>query len=314
MFLAQVQQVKALVPQRRLRVLMRRTDGPGWLYLVRHIGWLAVTGGIVWQAIGTAWLVPAMSLHGIGIVHLFSAQHEFAHRTAFRTRMLNDVFGNLFGFIILLPHVYFRWEHTDHHTYTQVADRDPQLIPQPKSLWQYFWYLSTIPYWLGFLKPFVRHVIGNVSPKERRFIPATETWKVVWEARAMLATYAGLLALSLWLRTEALWFYWLGPRLLAEPFMRFIRMTEHVGRPVNEPDLLQNSRTCIVWAPLRWLAWNMPFHAEHHLSPGVPFHALPALHRDLRGVPRPITGGYHGAHREILGRILHADAVTVSPS
>jgi fatty acid desaturase len=228
--------------------------------------------------------------------------------------VLNDVFGNLFGFIIMLPHVYFRWEHTEHHTYTQVSGRDPQLISQPKSLWQYLLYLSTIPYWLGFLRPFVRHVIGIIPPNERRFIPATETWKVVWEARAMFVAYAGLLIVSLWLRTEVLWFYWLGPRLLGEPFMRFIRMSEHVGRPVNEPDLLQNSRTCIVWAPLRWLAWNMPYHAEHHLSPGVPFHALPALHRELRAVPRPITAGYHGAHREILGRVLHADAVAVSPS
>ena len=28
--------------------------------------------------------------------------------------------------------------------------------------------------------------------------------------------------------------------------------------------------------------WNMNYHAEHHLSPMVPFHALPALHEVVK--------------------------------
>ena len=27
--------------------------------------------------------------------------------------------------------------------------------------------------------------------------------------------------------------------------------------------------------------WNMPYHAEHHAYPSVPFHALPQLHKAL---------------------------------
>jgi len=26
-----------------------------------------------------------------------------------------------------------------------------------------------------------------------------------------------------------------------------------------------------------YLFWNMPYHAEHHMLPAVPFHALPGL-------------------------------------
>jgi fatty acid desaturase len=312
MSLAQIQQVKALVPQRRLRQLMQRENLPASLFLLRHLILLALTGVLVRAAMGTAWLVPAMTLHGLGIVHLFSAQHEFAHRTAFRTRALNDILGWLFGLLIMLPHVYFRWEHTDHHTHTQDTKRDPQLIPQPRSLGAYLLYLSTIPYWLGFLRPFVRHFCGILKPEETRFIPATERWKVIWEARAMFALYLTAATLSLSFHSSAILFYWLLPRLLAEPFMRYVRMTEHVGRPVNNPDLLQNSRTCLVWAPLRWLAWNMPYHAEHHLSPGVPFHALPALHEELRHVHRRIWYGYHAAHKEILFQARHAAPLPAS--
>jgi len=212
----------------------------------------------------------------------------------------------------MLPHVYFRWEHTDHHTYTQDTKRDPQLIAQPHSIWGYFLYLSTIPYWLGFLRPFTRHFFGIIRNEEARFIPATERWKVIWEARAMLALYAAAAAYSVALHTPALLVYWLIPRLLAEPFMRYIRMTEHVGRPVNNADFLQNSRTCLVSAPLRWLAWNMPYHAEHHLSPGVPFHALPALNGELCRVRRSIWHGYRAAHKEIFRRALHVAPISAS--
>ena len=304
MSLGQIQQVKALVPRRRLRQLMQRADRPAWLFLLGHTAFLTLTGYLVWSAWGTAWIVPAMLLHGLGIVHLFSAQHEFAHRTAFRTRELNDLFGSLFGTLIMLPHFNFRWEHTDHHTYTQNTELDPQLISQPKSLGAYLFYLSTIPYWIGFLRPFVRHLFGKFSAAERRFTPTTEQWKVILEARAMFAAYVTAAIVSVALHTGALLYFWLLPRLLAEPFMRFVRMTEHVGRPVNDPNLLSNSRTCLVWPPVRWLAWNMPFHAEHHLSPGVPFHALPALHRELRHVGRRVAAGYLDAHREIFSQGL----------
>jgi fatty acid desaturase len=32
---------------------------------------------------------------------------------------------------------------------------------------------------------------------------------------------------------------------------------------------------------LRSIMWNMPYHAEHHAYPAVPFHALPALRKEL---------------------------------
>ena len=88
------------------------------------------------------------------------------------------------------------------------------------------------------------------------------------------------------------------PLLLGQPVMRFIRMTEHAGRP-QIPDPLENTRTTRVAWPWRLLAWNMNFHAEHHLLPSVPFHALPRFNALLQG-RIPVRGGYREGHREIL--------------
>jgi len=50
----------------------------------------------------------------------------------------------------------------------------------------------------------------------------------------------------------------------------------------------------------RFLYWNMNYHVEHHMFPMVPYHALPALHAEVRHdmpVPYPST---IAAYREIL--------------
>ena len=92
-------------------------------------------GALVWLALDSPWLLPAMFVHGVVLVHHFSLQHECTHYTAFRTRRLNDVVGAACGFVIMLAPRFFRYEHCDHQTWTQLEGRDPELIPLPKSLW-----------------------------------------------------------------------------------------------------------------------------------------------------------------------------------
>jgi fatty acid desaturase len=76
-------------------------------------------------------------------------------------------------------------------------------------------------------------------------------------------------------------------------------LAEHTGCPLV-PDMLANSRTTVTNAVVRFFAWNMPYHAEHHAFPSVPFHALPDLHRDLRPDLKVIAPGYLAVNRPIL--------------
>ncbi len=99
----------------------------------------------------------------------------------------------------------------------------------------------------------------------------------------------------------ALWFWWL-PVLLGEPVMRWIRLTEHVGRP-NLRDMRENTRTNLVSRPIAFLCWNMNYHAEHHYAASVPYHALPRLHEKLAGYVHVEPRGYPGAHLEILSQL-----------
>jgi fatty acid desaturase len=44
----------------------------------------------------------------------------------------------------------------------------------------------------------------------------------------------------------------------------------------------------------------MPYHAEHHAYPALPFHALPAAHRALAPRIAVQAPGYMAVHREII--------------
>ena len=305
MSLEHICQVKSVIARKKLRALMHRNDCQAWLFLLGHFTFIFTTGYLVYLSMHTYWFVPAMFLHGIGIVHLFSPQHEFAHRTAFRTRWLNDCFGWMMGLLIMLPNVYFRWEHTAHHSYTQDTRRDPQRIPQPDNLLAYIFYLSSLVYWWGFLKTFVLHLCGHINSQKESFIPWTERWKVIAEAWVMLVIYSLVAVYTMAYDSYAPLYYWLFPRLLAEPYMRFVRMAEHVGRPVNNQDLLANTRTTKVNPLLRYLAWNMPYHAEHHLCPAIPFHALPEFHAEIEDKLVDVAKGYLEAHSDIINKTMH---------
>lgn len=289
-----------------LRALMARSDRPALIRLALWLPLLAATGTLVWASLGSWWLLPAMFLHGVVLVHHFALQHECVHYTVFRTRRLNDIAGLVCGLTIGLPHQFFRYEHCDHHTHTQIPGEDPEQIELPRSIGGYLWYLSAIPYWRTKIAEMLRHAAGRLTPAERRFVPKVAEPAVIREARLMLVFYAAVLAAMLVFRWWAPLWFWLIPLLLAEPVMRFIRMTEHVGRP-ETAEMRLNTRTNLIPAPLRFLCWNMNYHAEHHYAASVPFHALPRLHQRLKGHVHVQKGGYLGAHRDILGQILGRD-------
>jgi len=289
--------------RRELKQLMKRSDQPA---LYRLLLWcVLLVAGVVAISFskGTMWFVPAMFVHGIVLVHHFSLQHECCHYTAFKTRWLNDVVGSICGLIIMLPNRFFRYEHCDHHTFTQIKGKDTELIEMPQTWSAYFWYLSSVPYWKAKFSELWRHAAGQLSPEEKRFVPLQERRTVILEARCMVGFYLLVLVLSVVFQSDVALWYWLVPIILGEPVMRAIRMTEHVGRPMVS-DMTTNTRSNHVSAPLGFLCWNMNYHAEHHYASSVPFHALPQLSKKLDGYVHTEKGGYLGAHRDIITKLL----------
>ena len=274
------EQIRVLVGRARIRELTIRSNVPGLAFMAAHIALIFSTGYLLSLSLGSWWVMPATFMHGIGVVHLFAPFHETAHNTPFRSMWLNRTVGLIIGPVLgLLPHV-FRYQHAEHHTHTQVIGRDPQAIPMAETIGGFLYYASSIPYFQYILTTIFRHLIGNFNSEERRAVPESAFRTLRQEAYIFGAIYLILLLGSIWFQSWAVLIYWLIPRIVAEPVERIIRMSEHVGCP-RVGDILFNTRTILTFAPMRWLSWNMAYHAEHHAIPLVPFHKLGKLHEVL---------------------------------
>lgn len=286
-----------LVSREALRELTQRSDLPG---LIRFGAHLALMGALLALAIalrGTAWQILALGAEGVALVFLFAPLHETIHRTAFKRRWLNDAVASLCGTVIMLPPEYFRAFHFAHHRHTQDPARDPELAkPKPRTLHGWLWYLSGLPYWITEIKTTLRQALGHADDA---FIPARSKPRVVIEARILWTLYLALAVGSAAFRSDTLLIYGVTPLLLGMPALRGYLMAEHTGCALGA-DMLANSRTTTTNALVRFLAWNMPFHAEHHGWPAVPFHALPAVHRLIAPGLRCRGAGYVSVARNIL--------------
>lgn len=290
------------VSRAEMRAFTTRCNSKGVIRLVLLACLIASTSCAIYYSAESYFFIPAMFLHGVVLAHLFSLQHECEHHTAFRSKWICGVLSWVCGFFILVAPRYFHHEHNAHHRNTNIPGRDPELIDLPKSFTSYIVYISSVGYWYGLSASLIRTALGRFSTTELSFIPETERPKVIRESRLFLAGYLLIAIASAIHTTDAALWYWIVPLLLGQPVMRAIRMTEHVGRPQIK-DRGKNTRSTIVSAAMHFLCWNMNYHAEHHFAPAVPFHALPALHERLKGSLFFESGGYIGAHRDIVRMI-----------
>ena len=234
---------------------------------------------------------------GILIVFLFALLHETVHRTAFETQWLNDVVARVCSLMIALPADWFRYFHFAHHRFTQDPENDPELAnPKPETLSQYVIHVSGIPMWWNHFKT----LYVNATDRCRdTYVPPKGRGKVRAEARAMIAVYAVVLLLTVYFGSTTLLYVWIFPALLGQPFLRLYLLAEH-GRCPLVANMLENSRTTLTNWVVRKLAWNMPFHAEHHSYPGVPFHQLPGFHALIERHLKETETGYVNFHSKYI--------------
>ena len=93
---------QAVVDAEALAALKTRSDAKGLTQFGLHILFIVCTGVLVSTAMGRWWLPLAMLIHGVGLVYLFAGMHETIHRTAFKSRWLNDTVAWLTGLCCVL--------------------------------------------------------------------------------------------------------------------------------------------------------------------------------------------------------------------
>jgi cytochrome b involved in lipid metabolism len=129
------------------------------------------------------------------------------------------------------------------------------------------------------------------------------------------AAFACGAALNANVRSVIFW-YWLLPHILGAGHLRWYQFAEHRACEkghFTDLDAWGTTRTTYTWWLYRRLAWNMPYHIEHHAWPAVSFHLLPAVHERIKdNQPKSrclISGdkGYSGIHIDFLKRVIRGE-------
>ena len=277
--------------------LTEKSDAKGLIRLAQQWGLILLLVVLITNKV-TAWPLLMLPL-GILLVFQFTLLHETIHLTPFKSRWINRVVAHICGYNLVLPVEWFRYFHLEHHRQTHVVGKDPELAsPKPQTTREYWVYVSGLPLWWSSVKTLWINACGQCVDD---YVPQDGHDQVRQEALRMLGFYATLLLMSLVLGTDALLYIWVIPLFISQPFLRLYLLAEHTGCP-HTKNMFSNTRTVFTNSAMRWLAWNMPYHAEHHSYAAVPFHRLPDLHEMVVQNLDSTTNGYREFHAGVINK------------
>jgi fatty acid desaturase len=289
----------------QLKALTRRSDAESLVNFGTWLVLLVAAGALAAATWGTWWAVPAFFVYGTLYCSSDARWHELAHGTPFKTAWLNDGLYQLCAFLTIREANLWRWSHTRHHTHTILGGKDPEIqVMRPPRLGVValdFFYLVGGPIEVAKV---LRHAAGIVPPDVAGFVPESERAKMIWTSRAYVAIVGGVIAWSIAAGSLLpLMFVWT-PRFYCGWFHQLLGLTQHAGLAMDVHDHRLNSRTFHTNAVFRFLYMNMNYHTEHHMLPVVPWHALPALHEQIRPQCPPAYPSVWSVYREMVPALL----------
>jgi fatty acid desaturase len=275
---------KPKVDREVMRQLMQRNN----LWASLHVGsWFAALGLAGWwghQAWGTWWAIPAFAVYGTLYGSMSDSRwHECGHRTAFRSKWMNDVVYYIASFMIFREPESWRWSHARHHSDTIIVGRDNEIsfkrnVPPYRYVLEMVG-ITGVP--AEFMK-LVRNARGVFPADQRDYQPEETLNTSKWASRAYLAVIVSVIGLAVALRSFEPLMYAVLPSFYGRTYLILLGITQHAGLAEDVTDHRLNTRTIYMNPLNRWIYWNMNYHLEHHMFPSVPFHQLKRLHETVK--------------------------------
>lgn len=169
-----------------------------WLFVV-SVSALGLSS--VGYLLGQLPAIATIAINATAIYLIFTVMHDSMHRTAHRSRLINDLLGRVSAIPLTVTMPLFRAVHYEHHSHTNDPERDPDLIVGRAPRW-------ALPFWcLAVVVEYRRHYFGRRLWRDHSDLI---------EAIAMECLLIGAIVASVATGTfTALAVVWLGPALIA---------------------------------------------------------------------------------------------------
>ncbi len=208
--------------------------------------------------INQLWSIPLIInlLVLIGLVYLvFTVVHEASHGLVVQGHpQLNHWFGVFFGLVLVLPFALFRYNHLQHHAFTNRHGRDPDMFLSGK-------------WWMAVIKtPLILFVYLIFFFHQYRAgrIPLAVQKQVLWGSLLLLAMLVFIGTAYGW---QAVLLYWWLPAWSGACVLAFL-LDWVPHHPHSEQTITQNARN-YDFVGARWLLLGQNMHQVHHAKPSV---------------------------------------------
>ena len=240
------------------------------------------------------WMVAGVVLQGVWLQRAYCVGHEASHKKLFADRpWLNDLIGQLFLFLILVPLPVFRAIHRFHHGANR---RDPHTsalevyVVTPgdgrmKRLQPWvLWYLAVFAGgW--FFHGLVSVLLFLFCPPHvaRRISPAFSGW--TWRRQGLSILLFGLpilghVALAMW-GGAMLWWLLLGAPVTVFAWVYSVQLYVYHYKTTIGPQTPFHARRLDGGRLVSWWLLNLNEHDTHHQQTKVVWYALPEHARPL---------------------------------
>jgi len=286
------------IDRKRLKELSKRSDLPGLIHFVIYFASLIFFGYLSYVFWGTWFFLLFFFLYSTIYTFAVANGHETVHRTAFKTRWINEVFCYISFFQLHSEPLGFRWSHTFHHSNTlqTEGEYDHEIeVSRPTDLLKFF--LKFIPLTDLFYihqSSFVnttKLALGIMNPGSKITAPKDQQKKITRNARVILFIWFLIIIVSFYFNTWwPIIFYFL-PTFVGRPLHFAVNVTQHLAAKVDIKDHRLSSYTIILNSILSFYYWHMEYHIEHHLFPMVPSYNLKKLRKEIENeLPKPFNG------------------------
>ena len=286
------------IDRKRLKELSKRSDLPGLIHFVIYFASLIFFGYLSYVFWGTWFFLLFFFLYSTIYTFAVANGHETVHRTAFKTRWINEVFCYISFFQLHSEPLGFRWSHTFHHSNTlqTEGEYDHEIeVSRPTDLLKFF--LKFIPLTDLFYihqSSFVnttKLALGIMNPGSKITAPKDQQKKITRNARVILFIWFLIIIVSFYFNTWwPIVFYFL-PTFVGRPLHFAVNVTQHLAAKVDTKDHRLSSYTIILNSILSFYYWHMEYHIEHHLFPMVPSYNLKKLRKEIENeLPKPFNG------------------------
>ncbi len=304
---------KCHVDKEILKELSKKSDLKGIQHISVFFGLLIITGTLAFITWGTWWSVFWFLVYGN--IYSFSNPlwHETGHKTAFKSKYLNETFYYVSSFMSNFEPIRWRYTHFVHHgnTYSTENPFDHEieygnnLRKTPKRL-----LINIIPFLdLLFFKKhisfeIIQHAFGIKTKVMQDSIPETAQSKAIFNSRVYCFIWLSIIFWSILVTSWLPILYFLLPQFYGKTLHKLVAFTQHAGLARNVKDHRLTSREMYLNPILSFLYWKMEYHLTHHMFPTVPSYNLDKLHDHIKDQLPRTNEGLIDAYKEIIPAII----------